>query len=71
MSDRITVAIDGMGGVNAPSMIVTGIGIGTGTGTGTGTNSNDDIKAILKTLHKQTLKSLAKSDINLKKAITA
>ncbi|MBD47409.1 MAG: hypothetical protein CMM36_07900 [Rhodospirillaceae bacterium] len=39
MSDRITVAIDGMGGDNAPSMIVSGIGIAA--------KSNPDVKFLL------------------------
>ena len=39
MSDHITVAIDGMGGDNAPSMIVSGIGIAA--------KSNPDVKFLL------------------------
>jgi len=39
LSDRITVAIDGMGGDNAPSMIVSGIGIAA--------KSNPDVNFLL------------------------
>jgi len=39
LSDRITVSIDGMGGDNAPSMIVSGIGIAA--------KSNPDVKFLL------------------------